>query len=195
MNCLPPDHEAMLATWQQHTHAEFLLKDPDAALATMTENPYVLCIPCGTGGVGPAAVRKFYAEQFLPCIPPDFELQSLSQSFCSDRIVEEFVVRFSHTIEIDWMLPGLAATHKRVEFALVGIVKFQSGKIAHEHLYWDQATVLSQLGALDQPMAAGGIGSVAQLLRLAASPMHPARNSPSISARPEPSKTYPPLRF
>jgi carboxymethylenebutenolidase len=174
MNRLQPDHEAMLATWQQHTHAEFLLKDPDAALATMTESPYVLCIPSGTGGVGRAGVRRFYAEQFLPCIPPDLELQSLSQSCCNDRIVEEFVVRFSHTIEIDWMLPGLPATHTRVEFALVGIVKFQSGKIAHEHLYWDQATVLSQLGVLDEPIAAAGLGSAKELLRLAASPMRPA---------------------
>lgn len=185
MNHLPPDHEDMLATWQQHTHAEFLLKDPDAALATMSENPYVICVASGTGGVGRAAVRKFYAEQFLPSIPPDFDLHSLSQIFSNDRIVEEFVVRFSHTLEIDWMLPGLPATGKRVEFALVGIVRFQSGKIAHEHLYWDQATVLSQLGVLDQPIAAAGVGSAAKLLRLSALPMRPARYSPSISARPE----------
>lgn len=185
MNHLPPDHEDMLATWQQHTHAEFLLKDPDAALATMTENPYVICVASGTGGVGRAAVRKFYAEQFLPSIPPDFDLHSLSQIFSNDRIVEEFVVRFSHTLEIDWMLPGLPATGKRVEFALVGIVRFQSGKIAHEHLYWDQATVLSQLGVLDQPISAAGVGSAAKLLSLSALPMRPARYSPSISARPE----------
>ena len=79
----------MLATWQQHTHAEFVLKDPDAALATMIENPYVLLIPSGTGGTGRAGVHEFYANQFLPKIPPDFELNSVSQIFSNDRIVEE----------------------------------------------------------------------------------------------------------
>jgi len=40
----------MLATWQQHTHAEFVLKDADAALATMTEKPYAFLISSGTQG-------------------------------------------------------------------------------------------------------------------------------------------------
>jgi hypothetical protein len=62
--------QIMSATWQQHTHAEFVLKDADTALATMTANPYVLCIPSGMGGTGRAGVREFYARQFLPNIPP-----------------------------------------------------------------------------------------------------------------------------
>jgi carboxymethylenebutenolidase len=123
MSTLTPDQRAMLAAWQQHTYAEFVLKDADAALATMTEDPYVLAIPCGTGGSGRAGVRKFYADQFLPNIPPDFELTSLSQTVGDDRIVEEFVIRFTHTLEMEWMVPGLPATGRRVdEFALVGIV-------------------------------------------------------------------------
>ena len=166
MSKLAPDQQAMLATWQQHTYAEFELKDADAALATMTEDPYVLAIPCGTSGSGRAGVHQFYANHSLPNIPPDFELTSLSQTFGTDRIVEEFVIRFTHTLEMDWMLPGLPATGRRLEFALVGIIQFQAGKIANEHLYWDQATVLSQLGVLDHPLAAAGVGSVAQLLKL-----------------------------
>jgi len=156
----------MLATWQQHTHAEFVLKDADAALATMTENPYVLAIPLGTGGTGRIGVREFYANQFLPYIPPDFELISLSQVFGEDRIVEEFVIRFTHTLVMEWMLPGLRATGRKAEFAFVGIIQFQAGKVANEHLYWDQATVLSQLGVLDHPAAAAGAGSAARLLTL-----------------------------
>ena len=166
MNDLTPYQQTMLATWQQHTCAEFVLKDADAALATMTENPYVLAIPSGTGGMGRIGVREFYASQFLPNIPPDFDLTSLSQTFGDDRIVEEFVIRFTHTLEMDWMLPGVPATGRRVEFALVGIVQFDAGKVAHEHLYWDQATVLSQLGVLEHPAAAAGVGSAAQLLKL-----------------------------
>jgi carboxymethylenebutenolidase len=156
----------MLATWQQHTHAEFVLKNADAALATMTENPYVLAIPCGTGGTGRIGVREFYANRFLPNIPPDLEFTSLSQTFGQDRLVEEMVMRFTHSIEMDWMLPGVPATGRSVEFAMVGIIRFQADKIANERLYWDQATVLSQLGVLHHPLAAAGVSSATQLLKL-----------------------------
>ena len=189
MNPLPPDHQALLATWQQHTHAEFQLKDPDAALATMTENPYVICVPSGTGGVGRVAVRKFYAEQFLPSIPPDFELQSLSQIFSNDAIVEEFVVRFTHSLRMDWMLPGIRPTGRKAEFVIVVIIRFHAGKVAREHVYWDQATVLSQLGVLDKRIGTAGAGSAAQLLRLSVLPVIPARDRASLSAQPMTLKT------
>src|SRR6202030_2859626 len=163
---IAPDQQAMLAAWQQHTYAEFVLKDADAALATMTENPHVLLIPAGTGGSGRAAVREFYANHFLPNIPPDFELISLSQTFGNDRTVEEFVISFTHSLDMDWMLPGMPATGRRVEFAFVGLIQFQDGKVAHEHLYWDQATLLSQMGVLDHPLAAAGVGSAAKPRKL-----------------------------
>jgi carboxymethylenebutenolidase len=166
MNKLTPDQETMLATWQQHTYAEFVLKDADAALATMTENPYVLAIPCGIGATGRIGVREFYANHFLPKIPSDLELTSLWQTFGNDRLVEEMVMRFTHSIAMDWMLPGLPATGRRVEFALVGVIQFAAGRVAGERLYWDQATLLSQLGALDHPAAVAGVGSAAQLLKL-----------------------------
>ena len=163
---LTPDQQAMLATWQQHAHAEFVLKDADAALATMTENPYVFLVASGVGRVGRAAVREFYANKFLPNIPADLELTSLSQTFGADRIVEEMVMRFTHTIGMDWLLPGVHPTGRSAEFALAGVIQFEAGKIASEHLYWDQATLLSQMGVLAHPMAAGGIVSAAGLLRL-----------------------------
>ena len=166
MNHVAFDRQTTSAAWQQHTYAEFVLKDADAALATMTANPYVLCIPSGTGATGRADVREFYARQFLPNIPPDFELSSLSQVFGGDRMVEEAVVRFTHTLAMDWMLPGVPPTDRKVEFALVAIVRFEAGKVAHEHIHWDQATVLSQLGIADHPVAAAGVASAARLLRL-----------------------------
>ena len=170
MDDVVPRHQAMLDTWQRHTHAEFVLKDADAALATMTEDPYVLCVPCGTGGSGRAGVRAFYADQFLTSVPADFELTPVSQTFGDDRIVEEFVVRFTHSVDMSWMLPGVSPTHRRAEFGFVAVIQFQAGKIAHEHLYWDQATVLSQLGVLDHPVAAAGRASAVELLRLCARP-------------------------
>jgi carboxymethylenebutenolidase len=166
MKNVTPDQQTILATWQQHTYAEFVLRDADAALATMTENPYVLMMASGVVRVGRAAVREFYADKFLPNIPPDLEITTVSQTFGDDRIVEEMAIRFTHTIGMDWLLPGVRPTGRKAEFIVAVVIQFDGGKIAHEHLYWDQATVLSQLGVLDHPLAVGGMGSAAELLRL-----------------------------
>jgi carboxymethylenebutenolidase len=160
------DQQTMLATWQQHTYAEFVLKDADAALATMTENLYVLLIGSGVVRVGRAALREFCADKFLPNIPPDFEITTLSQTFGDDRIVEEMAVRFTHTIDMDWFLPGVPPTGRKAELLVAVFIQFDGSKIAHEHAYWDQATALSQLGVLDHPLAVGGMRSAAELLRL-----------------------------
>ena len=161
MKNVAPDRQTMLATWQQHTHAEFALKDADAALATMTENPHVLLMGSGVVRVGRAAVREFYADKFLPNIPPDLEITTLSQTFGDDRIVEEMAVRFTHTIDMNWLLPGVRPTGRKAEFIVAVFIQFDGGKIAHEHAYWDQATVLSQLGVLDHPLVVGGMRSAA----------------------------------
>jgi carboxymethylenebutenolidase len=116
--------------------------------------------------VGRAAVHKFYANKFLPNIPLDLELTAVSQTFGDHRIVEELVMRFTHAIDMDWILPGLRPTGRRAGFLLATIIHFQDGKVAREHLYWDQATVLAQLGVLDHPLAASGVGSAEQLLKL-----------------------------
>jgi carboxymethylenebutenolidase len=166
MKIVTPDQEVMLATWQQHTYAEFVLKDADAALATMTENPYVLLMASGIVRVGRADVREFYAHRFLPEIPPDFEITTVSQTFGDDRIVEEMVVRFTHTTYMDWLLPGVRPAGRKAEFIAAVFIQFDGGKIAHEHTYWDQATVLSQLGVLDHPLAVGGMRSAAELSSL-----------------------------
>ena len=166
MKNVTPEQQTMLATWQQHTYAEFVLKDADAALATMTENPYVLLMGSGVLRVGRAAVREYYAGKFLPQVPPDLEITTVSQTFGDDRIAEEMAIRFTHTIDMDWLLPGVRPTGRKAEFIIALFIQFDGGKIAHEHIYWDQATVLSQLGVLDHPLAAGGMRSAAELLRL-----------------------------
>lgn len=100
--------------WQQHTYTEFVLKDADAALATMTENPYVFLISSKLVRVGRAAVHEFYADHFLPMIPLDLELTS----FGTDRIVEEMIIRFTHTIGMDWLPPGMRPTGRKAEFVV-----------------------------------------------------------------------------
>src|SRR5262245_23440192 len=163
MSNLSPDHQLMFDVWQKHVHAEFVLKDADAALATMTENPHVILTSSGTGGDGWGDVHAFYANDFLPNIPPDFGFTYISQIFSDDRIVFELVLRFTHTVAMDWMIPHVPPTGRAVEFPLVIVIQIRGGKVASEHFYWDQATVLFQLGVLDLPVAAAGIGSVAQL--------------------------------
>ena len=131
---------------------DYLLIDThntEDALATMVEDAYVNHIPVMTGGVGKPALREFYSKYLIPQMPPDMELTPISRTIGTDRLVDEMVGKFTHTVRMDWMLPGIAPTLKRVEVPVVAIIRFRDGKLAHEHLYWDQASVLIQLGLLD----------------------------------------------
>jgi carboxymethylenebutenolidase len=144
---MPPETLARL--WEEHMRHEFETKNADDTIATMVEDAYVNHIPVMTGGSGKAELRQFYATHFIPRMPPDLEIVPLSRTVGGDQLVEELVLKFTHSIEIDWMLPGIAPTGRRVEVPLVAIVRFRDGKVAHEHIYWDQASVLVQLGLID----------------------------------------------
>lgn len=135
--------------WAEHLKYEFETRDYQDTLDTMVEDAYVNHIPTLTGGVGKDQLGEFYANRFIPQMPPDTEMIAVSRTIGSDRLVDEMIFKFTHTIEMDWMLPGLAPTGKRVEVPLVAIVHFRDDKLAHEHIYWDQASVLVQLGLLD----------------------------------------------
>jgi carboxymethylenebutenolidase len=146
---LTPAQESLQALWEEHLQYEFGTHNTEDALATMVEDAYVNHIPVMTGGVGKPALREFYSKYFIPQIPPDIELIPISRTIGTDQLVDEMLAKFTHTVQMDWMLPGIAPTGKRVEVAVVAIVQFRDGKLAHEHLYWDQASVLVQLGLLD----------------------------------------------
>ncbi len=115
----------------------------------MVPDAYVNHIPVLTGGVGHEQLREFYSRHFIPKMPADTEIVPVSRTIGAERLVDEMIFRFTHTIEMDWMLPGIAPTGKRVECPLVVIVHFRDGKLSNEHIYWDQASVLVQLGLLD----------------------------------------------
>lgn len=146
---LTPAQEALQAVWEEHIGHEFGTHSTEDALATMVEDAYVNHIPVMTGGVGKPALREFYSKYFIPQMPPDIDLAPVSRTIGTNQLVDEMLVKFTHTIQMDWMLPGIAPTGKRIEVAVVAIVQFRDGKLAHEHLYWDQASVLVQLGMLD----------------------------------------------
>ncbi len=118
---------------------------------TMVEDAYVNHVPILTGGRGKAELRRFYSTDFIPRMPPDTTLTPVSRTVGQDQLVDEMIFSFTHTIEMPWMLPGVAPTNKRVEVPLVAIVRFRDGKLAHEHIYWDQASVLKQIGLLTDP--------------------------------------------
>lgn len=119
-------------------------------MATMTADPHLTNVPSLMGGVGAEGVRRFYRNHLVgKFFPPDVEMIDVSRTVGADQIVDELIIRFTHTTEIEWMLPGVAPTGKRVEVAFVVVVGVEDGKISHEHIYWDQASVLVQLGLLD----------------------------------------------
>ena len=141
--------ETLQQLWEEHVRHEFATHNTDDTLATMVEDAYVNHIPVLTGGVGKDELREFYSKRFIPQMPPDTEMTPISRTIGNDQLVDEMVFKFTHTIRMDWMLPGIAPTGKRVEVPLVAIVRFREGKLSHEHIYWDQASVLVQIGLLD----------------------------------------------
>jgi len=139
----------LAALWDAHCAAEFETRDVDATMATMVAEPYVNHIPTMTGGVGFAKLREFYANHFIGLNPMDMELVPVSRTVGESSVVDEFILRFTHTSRIDWMLPQVEPTGRSVQIPMVAVVQFEGDKLKHEHIYWDQASVLVQLGLLD----------------------------------------------
>ncbi len=135
--------------WDKHCEYEFITRDVDATMETMVDQPYVNHIPTMTGGVGYKELHRFYLNHFVHANPEDTKLVPVSRTIGADRVVDEILFCFTHTREIDWMLPGIEPTGKYVEIPVVAIINFRGGKLYHEHIYWDQASVLAQIGLLD----------------------------------------------
>ena len=146
---LTPEQQVMADMWEQHMAAEFEKKSISETMETMTSDPFVNHVPVMTGGVGSSEVRHFYSTYFIPGHPPDTEIVPVARTVGKDRLVDELIHKFTHTIEMPWMLPGVMPTGKRVEVAVIVVVQFKDGKIAGERIYWDQASVLAQIGLID----------------------------------------------
>lgn len=142
-------HYDLPALWEKHTELEFATRDARATMATMVAEPYVNHIPTMTGGVGQDDLYRFYANHFIPKTPADTRLVPISRTVGVDRLVDEMLFCFTHDVEIDWMLPGIPPTGRTVEIPLVAIVRFRGDRLYNEHIYWDQASVLVQIGLLD----------------------------------------------
>ena len=152
------------SAWDQHLASEFAARSADQALATMTADPHVNVVPLMIGARGRAELHDFFENHFLSQIPPDLETVGVSRTVGQGRVVDELILRFTHSIRLDWILPGIPPTDKRVELPIVVIVQFEGDKVAHEHLYWDQASVLVQVGLLDRTLPVRGGETAAQVL-------------------------------
>ena len=136
--------------FDDHVAAEFVDMDLDATMATMTDEPYVNHVPVMTGGVGFEGVRDFYGAHFIGKWPQDIEITPVSRTVGGDQVVDELVLSFTHDIEMPQLLPGVAPTGKHVRLAFCVVVGFEDGQVAYEHIYWDQASLLVQIGLLDR---------------------------------------------
>lgn len=143
-----PDYN-LSELWDEHVRHEFETRDVPATMATMVAEPYVNHIPTMTGGVGHKELSRFYRHHFVHGNPQDMRLIPLSRTVGATQVVDEFIMCFTHDSEIDWLIPGITPTGRYVEIPMLGVVKFRGSKLYHEHIYWDQASVLVQIGVLN----------------------------------------------
>ncbi len=146
---LSAKQQEMVALFERHVGAE-LEGDLDVTMATMSNDPYLNHVPTMQGGNGQEGVRAFYRDHLVgKFFPPDVEMIGVSRTVGEERIVDEIYISFTHTTVIDWLLPNVAPTDKPVEMVVAVIVGFEGDRISYEHIYWDQAGVLMQVGLLD----------------------------------------------
>jgi len=142
-------HGGLAYVLDDHLAAEFAARDVDATMATMTDDPYLNHVPVLTGGTGREEVRRFYEQIFIGHWPADTTMERISRTAGTDQVVDELVMSFTHDITMSHMLPGVPPTGKRVRLAVCVVAGFRDGRLTHEHIYWDQASLLVQVGLLD----------------------------------------------
>jgi carboxymethylenebutenolidase len=134
---------------QEHLRHEFVTHDPDATMETMVAQPYVNHVPTLTGGYGHDVLKRFYKYHFIPHLPEKRKSIMISETVGPDAVILELVNIFTHDVEVDYLLPGIPPSGKELAVPVVIVARFRGGQLYHEHIYWDQATLLAQLGLID----------------------------------------------
>jgi len=137
------------SVFDAHMSAEFELRDVAKAMETMTDAPSLTHVPVITGARGKDALHDFYRDHFVGKWPSDLAIERISRTTSENMIIDEFIVKFTHDVVMDAILPGIAPTGRHVELPYVAVVGFEGGKIAFERIYWDQGSMLVQLGLLN----------------------------------------------
>lgn len=165
-NDLDTKSSSMTDQWDLHLHSEIARKSTEETMATMTDTPRVNIVPTMLGALNAEELKVFYSTHFLNQIPPDIEMTPISRTVGQDRVVDEMVLRFTHSIRMDWVLPGVEPTNRRIEMPMVVIVQFDPAtkKIAHEHIYWDMGSIMLQAGLIDASLPVRGAESARQAI-------------------------------
>ncbi len=159
------DAKGLGAMFDAHTEAEFKLRDIDATMATMGEAPHVTHVPTMTGGNGRDAVRHFYETWFIGHWPEDLSITQVSRTESDTQVVDEVILSFTHDCEMPAILPGVKPTGRKVTIPFVVVVGGDGGKVHFERIYWDQASVLAQVGLIDAArLPVSGAEQAARLL-------------------------------
>jgi carboxymethylenebutenolidase len=185
MSALKHDGSADLAAlFDGHIAKEFADHDVNATMETMVPEPYVHCVPIMSGGSGAQGVRRFYSEHFINQIPRDAKVTPISRTIGKDQVVDEIIVSFTHDTQWDYLLPGIPPTGKPVDLPHVVVMKFENGKVAHEHVWWDQASLLVQVGLLDPGnLPVAGLEQARELLRIAEPHRDKLKMTPNNNSR------------
>jgi carboxymethylenebutenolidase len=173
------------ALWEKHVECEFATRSADETMRTMVAEPYVNHIPVMTGGYGYRELYRFYKNHFIPKLPKDTRIVPISRTIGANTLVDEFLFCCTHDIEIDFMLPGVPPTGRYMEVPHIAVVHFRGNKVAHEHIYWEQATALVQLGLLDpKGLPVAGVETAKKLM----DPRRPSNTLMAAWSRSEPGK-------
>lgn len=160
-----PTTEELCEIFDAHVAAEFVSRDIDATMATMNDSPYLNHVPVQTGGYGRDEVRSFYTRHFIGRWPADTTMTPVSRTVGQSRVVDEFVLSFTHDVEMPAILPGVAPTGRHVQVPFIVIMGFEGNKVAYEHIYWDQGSILAQIGLIDATtLPVSGAEEAARLL-------------------------------
>jgi carboxymethylenebutenolidase len=142
------DQKNLVKIWELHTTAEFVRRDVEATMATMTDDPYIKIIPTNIYRRGKEEVRALYRNTFIPSLPDEFQAEILNRVIGEHYIVDEERFTFRHSKRMEWLLPNVEPTYKTVELLHIVFVEFSGDRVAGERVYWDQASVLRQVGLL-----------------------------------------------
>ncbi|PLB44945.1 LEA domain protein [Aspergillus steynii IBT 23096] len=138
------------AIWKEHTYFEFGNRSAEQTMSTMVQEPYVNHIPTVTGGIGRDKLTRFYRDNFIFTNPRDVKNQLISRTVGIDRVVDEFIMTFTHDSEVDWLILGISPTGCKLEIPFMAVVNIRGDRLYHEHITWDQGTVLKQLDLISE---------------------------------------------
>lgn len=141
--------EEIQSLWTEHVQYEFIEKDAKKLGLVLSNDSIHIDIATMMGGNTKKTITGYYTYDFIPCLPEDNKTDNLHVIIGNNSLIEILNWTFTHSIPMNFMLPGINPTNKKVSITVVAIAKFNGcGKMISETVYWDQNSLLQQLGLL-----------------------------------------------